>query len=352
MENLFKKTFLIITYILAGFGLLLIAGFFSLRFGLTKTGGVIDVNDRYFPGFFGRRKTDQINSKISPDYCKLAVIGRFYPAIAHGLFEIMSQPNFELFLAKAIEAQEIYLVNDKKYINGVEICRQTLGEVDFETEDFYSWQNLSEWQTLREAIIKDQEVIKNVAKKAQIDSRLLVSVLVVEQLRLFTSEREIYKQIFQPLKILGTQSKFSWGVMGMKEETAIQVEKNLETPQSVFYLGSEFSKLLDFPIKENQTAQRFSRLTDQRDHYYSYLYSALFLKQIISQWQKAGYDISGRPEILATLFNLGFDKSEPKLNPEAGGSQVEINGEKYSFGGLAFHFYYSGELAGLFPLSN
>ncbi|HPV33621.1 MAG TPA: hypothetical protein PLS91_01970, partial [Candidatus Paceibacterota bacterium] len=95
---------------------------------------------------------------------------------------------------------------------------------------------------------------------------------------------------------------------------------------------------------------RFLRLTDQHDHSHAYLYAALFLKQIMAQWEKAGYNIDDRPEILATLFNLGFTKSAPKAEPAAGGAEIEIGGKAYSFGGLAFQFYYSGELANDFPL--
>lgn len=351
MENWLKKILKGIIYLLALTGLVLVLGFLALRFGLTKTGGLTDLNDRYFEDFSMDSKKDSVNQKIEPDYCKLIVISKLYPSVASGLLEITQQSDHELALAKALEAQEIFLKQDDRYQHGLQICHQEFDEGSFQTDNPYAWQDLSEWQILKEAIVKDQTVIKAAAEKVGIDPRLLVSILSVEQLRLFTSEREVYKQIFQPLKILGTQSKFSWGVMGMKEETAIQVEENLKSPKSVFYLGSDFENLLDFSTNDS-SGERFARLTDQHNHYYSYLYSALFLKQIMLQWQKAGYDISGRPEVLATLFNLGFNKSQPKAKPQTGGAEIEINGTNHSFGGLVFQIYYSGELAAVFPLVN
>ena len=89
------------------------------------------------------------------------------------------------------------------------------------------WQSSEEWRIMEEAIRRDKEVIDRAAADAGVSPRLIVANLVAEQLRLFFTEREAYKKWFSPLKILGPQSKFSWGVMGMKEDTAIAVEANL-----------------------------------------------------------------------------------------------------------------------------
>ena len=74
-----------------------------------------------------------------------------------------------------------------------------------------------------------------------------------------------------------------------------------------------------------------------------------FLKQMKMQWQRAGYPIDERPEILASLFNLGYQRSKPKKNPSVGGSTFKIHDTDYTFGAVAFEFYYSGELSDVFP---
>ena len=94
---------------------------------------------------------------------------------------------------------------------------------------------------------------------------------------------------------------------------------------------------------------RFERITDTKNTYYSYLYAGLFMRQVITQWQASGFDISNRPEVLATLYNLGFNRSIPKEKPGAGGAPITINGVEYNFGTLAYQFYYSGELMQEFP---
>ncbi len=178
-----------------------------------------------------------------------------------------------------------------------------------------------------------------------------MSVLVGEQIRLFNSSREAYKKWIGPLKILSVETTFSLGVTGIKVPTAQTIEKNLKDSTSVFYLGKPYENLLDFRTP-NIAQERFTRLTSYKDHFYSYLYAALNVKQMNVQWQRAGYPISERPEILATLFNIGFEASVPKENPMVGGSGINIKGQRYSFGAVAYEFYYSGELFDLFPFKN
>lgn len=211
-----------------------------------------------------------------------------------------------------------------------------------------AWQTSEEWLILKDAIKKDKETIDRVSTETGIPSRIIVTPLVVEQLRLFNSEREIFKMVFAPLKILGNQSQFSWGVMGIKQDTAREIEANLKDPQSIWHLGKNIENILDFRT-DNPNNERFERLTDEHNRYYSYLYGALFIKQIEKQWSDAGYPIHNKPGIIATLFNIGFRNSKPNNSPQVGGAEIEINKTTYSFGGLAQSFYDSTELTEEFP---
>lgn len=213
-----------------------------------------------------------------------------------------------------------------------------------------AWHESEEWQVLEEAIRRDEAVLKRAAQDAGVSPRLIVANLVAEQLRLFFTEREAYKQFFYPLKILGPQTQFSWGVMGMKEETALRVEAHVQDPSSPFYLGKSYETLLAFKSDVTDIKQeRFRRMTDQYDHYYSYLYAGLYLKQLETQWEKLGHPITGRVDILSTLYNIGFDRSVPKENPQVGGAAITLGENTYSFGGLAAAFYESALLTDIFP---
>ncbi|MFZ2192983.1 MAG: hypothetical protein WAV31_01955, partial [Candidatus Moraniibacteriota bacterium] len=181
-----------------------------------------------------------------------------------------------------------------------------------------------------------------------IEPRLIVSALIVEQLRLFHSQRELFKKFFEPLKILGNATKISLGVMGVKEATAIETENHLKDASSPYYLGPEYEHLLDLN-SGNPTQERFSRLTDDKNHYYAYLYGAIYMKEMMMQWERSGYSIAYRPEIVGTLFNVGFPQSKPNPAPKVGGSKITISDGAYSFGSLSYEFYYSGELIDEFP---
>jgi hypothetical protein len=216
----------------------------------------------------------------------------------------------------------------------------------------YVWAYGEEWTVFKEAVIRDKADIYRAANAADVNPRLIVANLAVEQLRLFHTNREIFKTVFAPLKLLGNQSQFSWGVMGLKQDTAKNIEINLKNPGSPYYLGQKYEKILDFQSKEenSQNSERFQRIIDENSRYYSYLYAALHLKQLETQWQKAGFPISDKPGILSTLFNIGFQHSRPNPEPKIGGAPIEIHGKTYSFGGLAEEFYDSTELQAEFPL--
>ena len=94
---------------------------------------------------------------------------------------------------------------------------------------------------------------------------------------------------------------------------------------------------------------RFVRMTDQHNHYWSYLYAGLFIKQIEAQWRSAGFPIDGNVAVISTLYNIGFERSVPKENPAVGGSAITVGGKTYSFGGLAAEFYASDLLLDVFP---
>lgn len=211
------------------------------------------------------------------------------------------------------------------------------------------WAKTDDWTVIRRGLTNDKALIEKASRVSGVPVRTILSPVIVEQFRYFGSDRELLKKVFLPLQALGNSVKFSYGIAGVKVATAQQIEANLKDSTSPYYLGSEYENILDFKTKDPDK-ERMDRLTDENNHYYSYLYTAIFIKQIETQWSNAGYSISDRPEILATLFNLGFKHSDPKGNPEVGGSDITVDGVTYTFGGLAYEFFYSNELGQTFPI--
>lgn len=212
-----------------------------------------------------------------------------------------------------------------------------------------SWNQSEEWQVVRSGLEKDQPIIDKVASQTNVNARMIAAVVAPEQLRFFTSDRETFKHYFEPLKILGSLSKFSLGVSGIKQTTANKIEQYTVDTGSPFYPGPGYDKLLAYPADSAHSTEQYKRLTDSKNHYWAYLYAALYIKEIEAQWQTAGYDITARPDILVTLFNIGFSQSKPKDTPQMGGAPITLADKTYSFGDMGSRFYQSDELTAQFP---
>lgn len=212
-----------------------------------------------------------------------------------------------------------------------------------------NWDQTPEWVVIEGGLLKDIKILNRVEAETGIKKRLIAAVVLPEQARFFSSNREVFKRWFEPMKLLGSLSQFSLGVSGIKQKTAIQIEEHANDPLSPFYVGEDMAKLIAYPEGVEQSEELFNRLTNEDNHYYSYLYTALFIKEVIAQWDKAGYDISNRPEVIVTLFNLGFSKSNPNPNPQAGGATLNIGNTDYTYGTLGGLFYYSDKLTEDFP---
>ena len=211
------------------------------------------------------------------------------------------------------------------------------------------WMATPEWEALKEAITRDSALIREAGRLTGVEPRLIVGCLIGEQIRLFNSKREMYKKYLGPVKVLSVQSQFSYGVNGIKDFTAEAVEEHLKDPSSEYYMGPAYEHLLDYPEGTDVAEERYRRLVDYGSHLYSYIYTGCILHQTMLQWRRAGYDISDRPDLLFTLFNVGFSQSVPKPDPMPGGSHIKVGDCEYTFGAIGFDFYYSGELATVFP---
>nr|WP_294858825.1 hypothetical protein [uncultured Fluviicola sp.] len=354
----FKIPFYTLTFAFAAIGFFLTVSYAAIQMGWTKEGGIVDSNNRYF-----QEMQDKYNQDFKVDSAtmvqkryevmeRIIVLNEFYPQNAQYILSVLQKGTDSYEVIRMLDAVDLQLKENKSYqraLSKIKFNAKRTKEVT--TLSAFEWMNIAEWKTFKEAVSKDKKLIDSVANQTGVEGRLIVSCLVGEQIRLFNSSREAYKKWIGPLKVLSVESQFSFGVTGIKELTARNIEQHLKDPGSIYYLGPQYEGLLDFQGQDTATInkERIDRLTDFHNHYYSYLYAALFLKQVKVQWEKEGFPIDKRPEILATLFNVGYPQSKPKSNPRVGGSTIQIYEKPYSFGAIAYQFYYSGELFDLFP---
>ncbi len=335
-------------------GFVLTSAFVAMKLHLTDSSGTVDFNDRYFQDIadkYGKSgKTDSATIDFSEAELmhKIMVISHYYPENAVNIFNAYYQTQNLHEAFRMVDAVNLHMADNKPFLQAMNSFNAKKAKSLTNKGSVYEWMNIREWGDFKLAVKKDKHLIDSVAALTGVEPRLIVSVLVGEQIRLFNSSREAYKKWIGPLKILSVETTFSLGVTGIKPFTAQTIERNLKDTASPFYLGPEYEHLLDFKTAAKES-ERFQRLTSYKDHTYSYMYAALNIKQINKQWERAGFPIDNRPEILATLFNIGFEVSVPKANPVVGGSGINIRNKRYTFGSVAYEFYYSGELFDLFP---
>ncbi len=358
-----KIPYQITLYSFAIYGFFLVGTYLAMKFKLTNDAGLVDVNNRYYQQIHDKyNQSFKIDSSNIVQY-RSEILGRinllneYYPKNASDIMDAWVSSKDEKLALQMLSAIDLKLKDKKSYQKALQriITNRKLDAKESGLNAF-DWMNIMEWKYFKEAVAKDKRYIDSAAKAAGVESRMIVACLVGEQVRLFNSRRERFKTFVAPLKTLALETNLSYGVTGIKENTAQRIERYLKDSTSMYYLGNKYAHLLDYDSTINYNNQhndtmsvRVKRLVQYKDHYYSYLYAAIYIKQIKTQWEKAGFPIDNRPEILASLFNLGYQKSIPKKNPAVGGSNFKIREQDYTFGSVAYEFYYSGEMSNIFP---
>ena len=348
-----RITYFVFLHAFAIAGAAIIGAWAIYKLGLTNNRGAIDQNNRYLAEIATIEiPTDSISISAADAnrMIKMATLNKVFPFNGQIIWKATRYCENPQMIDQMIAAAEVYIKDNEEYNNLKSELETILGKnTNTINHHVVPWMNTQEWEALKVAILKDKKLIDSAAYLTGVEPRLIVGCLVGEQIRLFNSKRETYKKYLGPVKVLSVQSQFSLGVNGIKEFTARQVENNLKNDTSIFYMGKEYEHLLDFKTNEPDT-ERVARLVDYRNHLFSYIYTGCILHQTMLQWKRSGFDISDRPDLLFTLFNVGFPQSKPKADPKCGGSHITVADKIYTFGAIGFDFYYSGELAEEFPL--
>ena len=333
---------LLVLFALAGAAIIGAWGLYQT--GITNNRGAVDKNYRYLMSVSeidnikdAHLTQEQIDELWATQLDRLAALAHRYPVNARLILNAAVVSDDPMIIDRMVAALSIYTSDSLSTLNSQ---RSTLNAIP--------WMQEPAWPALKEAILRDSALINEAGRLTGVEPRLIVGCLIGEQIRLFNSKREMFKKYLGPVKVLSVQSQFSYGVNGIKDFTAEAVEEHLMDPTSEFYMGKAYEHLLDFETDDHAT-ERYNRLVDYRNHLYSYIYTGCILHQTMLQWRRAGYDISDRPDLLFTLFNVGFSQSVPKPDPKPGGSHIKVGDREYTFGAIGFDFYYSGELAQAFP---
>lgn len=363
LKRVVKIGYLVLLHALAVFALFMISVALASKFKLTNTSGDVDVNNRYFSKMAGKYNqgfkidSTKIAEKENEIIRKLGVLAKKYPYDAKKILDVYTETKNYAIASGMLDAVNLILIKDKSY-------QKEMQEVENAKQDnalsAFSFSNYAEWKDFTRLIQNDKKAIDSVAKITGVEARLIVMCVVGEQIRMFNSERERFKQqVYKYNRIILPVNR-GYGISGILKNTALRIEKTLFKLNDPFFPGEYFKQCINFSDSlspfmndsiEDHKFPTIQRLIRGGDHFYSYLYTALLLRQYFAQWQRQGYSLAHRPEILGTLFNLGYQKSKPSNNPKVGGSDFIVGEKKYTFGGLCYEFYYSGELFQLFPIT-
>ena len=346
-----RNTFRIFLFGFAFAGFIFFVVYVAMQYGWLNVKGSVSERNSYF-NVSKDTSLSNIDTNNLEIICKINILNKYAPLTSVNIYKNLTRGASNELLNKMIEMASNRFKNDYLYNLSIDKCKNSsnIGEELNTPISAYNWADTDQWSLMKEVFTRDQETIKRAAKDANISPRLILSGVIGEQFRFFNNRREAFKTYFEPLKILASLSNTSFGIAGLKPKTVEVIESNLKDKNSVFYLGPDMEHIVDYNQNVNVESERMSRITNAKDPYYSYLYVGLFMKELMAQWQSKGFDLKQRPEILATLYNLGFYFSVPKENPEIGGAVININNVDYTFGDIAYEFYYSGELSDIYPI--
>ncbi len=184
-------------------------------------------------------------------------------------------------------------------------------------------------------LIDDQNKYKKdinlVSNLLWLDPVLLKSAIITEQVRGFFTYRWVAKKIIFDNFGIMRMGQWSYWIWWVKLLTA---KKLLTFAKS--HLPQVYNKYLS---QYNWTDETLLKLLQDRDNYfYQILFAWLTLKEILRSWNMQWYDISNRPWIILTLYNIW--NKQANANPKIWWANIKINWIDYSFGSLWMLLYY------------
>ena len=360
-HKILKITYYVALHLLSAFAIVLIFTAVAVKFKWTNTRGNVDVNNRYFSKLasqYGKdlkEKQQNFDNEENLLLQKIGLLAKYKPVDALKISNAYQQSKGLFIAQRMFDATALLLKDNRTFNNELKNLKAKK-----DNKSLFEFSNYAVWKTFCDAVRKDKAAIDSASRITGVESRMIVMCLVGEQVRMFNASRERFKQYVYPFNNIILPRNRGYGVTSILEHTALRIERQLIDKNNKFYPGDYFYKCLNttdaapslvvdsIKAHKHKTIQR---LIKGGDHFYSYLYTGFLIRQYQAHWQLEGFDLSYRPEIVGTLFNLGFEKSKPKKDPEVGGSSFKVGDNEYTFGGLCYEFYYSGEMMKDFPIT-
>lgn len=197
--------------------------------------------------------------------------------------------------------------------------------------EYFIFTGEKEGRVLEELSYKS-EIIKTSAERLDIDPRLLVSIIYAEKrvnVTLVDSFEDVYAY-------LGHNS--SIGLAQIRVNTAKWIIDTAKDTSSDYFIERQYHRWLPNYKSDGEVI----RLLKQDST--NCILAAFHIRQIMRRWERAGFDISSRPEIITTIYTYGL------VNRDTGEEIIPHRKPKSNFlGEVAKKFYDSNKLSNKFP---
>lgn len=156
-----------------------------------------------------------------------------------------------------------------------------------------------------------QELIDKASEIFDINGEILSSIIYVERTENYTWEDEAMDNI---LAKGGLNS--SIGFCQVKLKTAYWIEVQLSDSSAMYFPGKKYSGVLSLSKSPDEI------ITKLGNDSLNIMYAAAYLRIMVSHWEKGGFPIDHRADILGTLYSTGLFKRDgsermPNGNPKA-----------------------------------
>ncbi len=195
-------------------------------------------------------------------------------------------------------------------------------------------------KSVNEQLKKLAPSINKYSKELGVDPRIVGGVIYVEDFRSLTTPKGFIEGKLEGrwiTRMLLEMKGATIGVGQMSREEMWRIIKNFNDANSKFYMGKNFENYVT--EKDFENSEKGIEYVKNGIHGYVFTdpdvqvkFVASMIAQFQAQWKNEGYDISDKPEILGTLYNIGFKNSNPKKDPQSGGSMNFIFGKQMNFG--------------------
>ena len=158
------------------------------------------------------------------NYCLLKAIKDGYPGDFRRIFNLALGDEKDL-AQRNLDAVALALDSGNPAVSAeINSCDCETGSENISKQDFelladmvdskspFDWASSAEWDFFKTSVLKDKDILARVQKETGVNSRILISQLMAEQMRLFYSDRPWFKNAISPLKVLGSMTQLSWGV--------------------------------------------------------------------------------------------------------------------------------------------